>query len=53
MCNNFSGYDTIWQDTPVILRLVNNNFRAKLTHKVNQYGATLYKQIHPKGESGD
>lgn len=51
--NNFSGYDTIWQHAPVILRLVNHKFRAKLTHMVNQYGATLYKQIHPKGECGD
>lgn len=49
----FSGYDTIWQHTPVILRLVNHKFHAKLTHMVNQYGATLYKQIHHKGECGD
>ena len=41
--NNFSGYDTIWQHAPVILRLVNYKFRAKLTYMVNQYGATLYK----------
>lgn len=51
--NNFSGYDTIWQHAPVILRLVNHKFHAKLTHMVNQYGATLYKQIHPKEECGD
>ena len=49
----FSGYDTIWQHAPVILRLVNHKFHAKLTHMVNQYGATLYKQILPKGECGD
>lgn len=49
----FFGYDTIWQYAPVILRLVNHKFHAKLTHMVNQYGATLYKQIHPKGEYGD
>lgn len=49
----FSGYDTIWQYTPVILRLVNHKFHVKLNHMVNQYGATLYKQIHPKGECGD
>ena len=49
----FSGYDTIWQYAPVILRLENHKFRAKLTHMVNQYDATLYKQILPKGECGD
>lgn len=50
---HFFCYDTIWQHAPVILRLVNHKFHAKLTHMVNQHGATLYKQIHPKGECGD
>lgn len=45
----FSSYDTIWQHAPVILRLVNHKFRAKLNLMVNQYGATLYKQKLPKG----
>ena len=47
--NIFFGYDTIWQHAPVILRLVNHKFRAKLNLMVNQYGATLYKQKLPKG----
>lgn len=51
--NIFSGYDTIWQHAPIILRLVNHKSRVKLNNLVNQCGATLYKQILPKEECGD